>query len=80
MRMFELLPRPLGNIFRNLTHLACNSSREVPTVTPANKNLLLLENWLKADMRKAPFPVLLIPMQRCVKCTGITPDNQAYRL
>ena len=25
MRMFELLPRPLGNIFRNLTHLACNS-------------------------------------------------------
>ena len=27
MRMFELLPRPLGNIFRKLTHLACNSSK-----------------------------------------------------
>ena len=25
MRMFELLPRPLGSIFRKLTHLACNS-------------------------------------------------------
>ena len=26
MRMFELLPRPLGIIFRKLTHLTCNSS------------------------------------------------------
>ena len=26
MRMFELLPRPLGTIFRKLTHLTCNSS------------------------------------------------------
>ena len=25
MRMFELLPRPLGSIFRKLTHFACNS-------------------------------------------------------
>ena len=25
MRMFELLPRPLGSIFRKLTRLACNS-------------------------------------------------------
>ena len=25
MRMFELLPRPLGKIFRKLTHLGCNS-------------------------------------------------------
>ena len=25
MRMFGLLPRPLGSIFRKLTHLACNS-------------------------------------------------------
>ena len=24
MRMFELLPRPLGAIFRKLTHLTCN--------------------------------------------------------
>ena len=24
MRMFELLPRPLGSIFRNLSHLTCN--------------------------------------------------------
>lgn len=23
--MFELLPRPLGSIFRKLTHLTCNS-------------------------------------------------------
>ncbi len=27
MRMFELLPRPLGSIFRKLTRLACNSRR-----------------------------------------------------
>ena len=25
MRMFGLLPRPLGSIFRKLTHLTCNS-------------------------------------------------------
>ena len=25
MKMFELLPRPLGSIFRKLTHFACNS-------------------------------------------------------
>ena len=25
MKVFELLPRPLGNIFRKLTHLTCNS-------------------------------------------------------
>ena len=28
MKVFELLPRPLGNIFRKLTHLTCNSPRE----------------------------------------------------
>ena len=28
MKMFELLPRPLGSIFRKLTHLTCNS-REI---------------------------------------------------
>ena len=27
MRMFELLPRPLGAIFRKLTHLTCNLPR-----------------------------------------------------
>ena len=25
MRMFELLPKPLGSLFRKLTHFACNS-------------------------------------------------------
>lgn len=25
MKVFELLPRPLGSIFRKLTHFACNS-------------------------------------------------------
>ena len=25
MKVFELLPRPLGKIFRKLTHLGCNS-------------------------------------------------------
>ncbi len=25
MKVFELLPRPLGTIFRKLTHFACNS-------------------------------------------------------
>ena len=25
MKVFEMLPRPLGYIFRKLTHFACNS-------------------------------------------------------
>ena len=25
MKLFELLPRPLGKIFRKLTHFTCNS-------------------------------------------------------
>ena len=25
MKVFELLPKPLGKIFRKLTHLTCNS-------------------------------------------------------
>ena len=25
MKVFELLPRPLGEVFRKLTHLTCNS-------------------------------------------------------
>ena len=25
MKMFELLPKPLGSIFRKLTHFTCNS-------------------------------------------------------
>ena len=29
MKMFELLPRPLGSIFRKLTHLTCNSRDNV---------------------------------------------------
>ena len=29
MKVFELLPRPLGNIFRKLTHLPCNSRQSV---------------------------------------------------
>ena len=33
MKMFELLPRPLGSIFRKLTHLTCNSpKRKAPPV------------------------------------------------
>ena len=28
MKLFELLPRPLGNIFRKLTHFTCNSPRQ----------------------------------------------------
>ena len=28
MKVFELLPRPLGNIFRKLTHLPCNSPQK----------------------------------------------------
>jgi len=32
MKMFELLPRPLGSIFRKLTHLTCNSP--LPRILP----------------------------------------------
>ena len=27
MKMFELLPKPLGDIFRKLTHFTCNSPK-----------------------------------------------------
>ena len=30
MKMFELLPRPLGPIFRKLTHLTCNLPGDCP--------------------------------------------------
>ncbi len=35
MKMFELLPRPLGSIFRKLTHLTCNSRTAVEAVANA---------------------------------------------
>ena len=35
MKMFELLPRPLGSIFRKLTHLTCNSPRDRAPTVPA---------------------------------------------
>ena len=32
MKVFELLPRPLGKVFRKLTHLTCNSPPSLPPV------------------------------------------------
>ncbi len=32
MKMFKLLPRPLGAIFRKLTRLTCNSRPQQPFV------------------------------------------------
>ncbi len=32
MKMFELLPRPLGSIFRKLTHFTCNSRNEIQSL------------------------------------------------
>ena len=37
MKMFELLPRPLGSIFRKLTHLTCNSRFGI--ISSMNKKL-----------------------------------------
>ena len=28
MKVFKLLPKPLGNIFRKLTHFTCNSPKK----------------------------------------------------
>ena len=40
MKMFELLPRPLGAIFRKLTHLTCNSPGAplLPNITRLQQN------------------------------------------
>ena len=38
MKLFELLPRPLGNIFRKLTHFTCNSPNQ--HVSPA-----VIDRW-----------------------------------
>ena len=35
MKMFELLPRPLGSIFRKLTHFACNSREHTAEIHPS---------------------------------------------
>ena len=34
MKMFELLPRPIGSIFRKLTRLTCNSRNDMDSVRP----------------------------------------------
>ena len=39
MKMFELLPRPLGSIFRKLTHLTCNSRSPVRGKSAAYLNI-----------------------------------------
>ena len=42
MKMFELLPRPLGSIFRKLTHLTCNSRGKSDAQTGSNAQTGLL--------------------------------------
>ena len=37
MKMFELLPRPLGSIFRKLTHLTCNSRNKIMARTKSRR-------------------------------------------
>ena len=51
MKMFELLPRPLGSIFRKLTHLTCNS-RKRTSAAVARKHRLKHRKQLAAKLRK----------------------------
>ena len=46
MKMFELLPRPLGSIFRELTHFTCNSPK-ASAMSPPPKDSV---------QSKEPFP------------------------
>ena len=38
MKVFELLPRPLGSIFRGLAHFTCNSPRAMKPPPPLQQN------------------------------------------
>ena len=52
MKVFELLPRPLGNIFRKLTHFTCNSPEnssteytKPPPLIPTPRHLFAYVTW-----------------------------------
>ena len=49
MKMFELLPRPLGSIFRKLTHLTCNSrSKKIALLHRGTFDAPTTLLWLKS--------------------------------
>ena len=56
MKMFELLPRPLGSIFRKLTHFTCNSppARRLHLGELREEDEVLLE-WAFAPFRQLCF-------------------------
>ena len=49
MKVFELLPKPLGNIFRKLTHFTCNS----PSASTSTRSLKCIR--LKAHEKCIPI-------------------------
>ena len=51
MKMFELLPRPLGSIFRKLTHLTCNS-RKIKKSKRGEMRLWCGRNRISPDDRR----------------------------
>jgi hypothetical protein len=57
MKMFELLPSPLGSIFRKLTHFTCNSPKKQRRVamamgSPCDGSMKLTVRFAQIDHQK----------------------------
>ena len=54
MKMFELLPRPLGSIFRKLTHFTCNSPLHLRRRNTANADSKIQLAMGMGDFERRP--------------------------
>ncbi len=65
--MFELLPKPLGSLFRKLTHFACNSPK---TKTQCVTDIMSVQNHIKLENRESIFSVRRFGGRRGVDPAG----------
>ena len=68
MKVFELLPRPLGNIFRKLTHFTCNS----PAANAAGTQTARIGESPRSDLEQVAGAVLAKNIQPNV----VPPDRR----
>ena len=55
MKVFELLPRPIGNIFRKLTHFTCNSPACPRRVLQAQRDYFGAHTYERLDSPRGQF-------------------------
>ena len=67
MKVFELLPRPLGKIFRKLTHLPCNSpTQKSPQKPPIPVPNHLISNATYFQIRQPKADNAFTLKNRCI--------------